>query len=89
MNLLQANNVKVLNWPAKSPDISPIELLWDYLQVGRKVRGRNNVSSVMDLERALHQKWNRILIAVIQRLISSMRRRCVAVCAMNRDHTRY
>ena len=75
MNLLQANNVNVFNWPAKSPDISPIEHLWDHL--GRKVRKRKNVNSVMDLERALHQEWNRIPMAVIQRLISSIRRRCV------------
>ena len=82
MNLLRANNVNVLNWPAKSPDISPIEYLWDHL--GRKVRERNDVNSVMDLECALHQEWNRIPMAVIQRLISSMRRCCVTVCAMNK-----
>ena len=36
MNFLQANNVNVLDWPARSPDISPIEDLWDHL--GRTVR---------------------------------------------------
>ena len=87
MNLLRANNVNVLNWPVKSPDISPIEHVWDHLE--RKVRERNNVNSVMDLERTLHQEWNRITMAVNQRPISSMRRRCVAVCAMNGGHTRY
>ena len=29
-------NVNVLPWPAVSPDINPIEHIWDYL--GRKVR---------------------------------------------------
>ena len=87
MNFLQANNVNVLNWPAKSPDISPIEHLWGHL--GRKVRERNNVNSAMDLERALHQEWNRIPMAVIRTLITSMRRLCVAVCAMNGGHIRY
>lgn len=87
MDLLRANNVNVLDWPAKSPDLSPIEHLWDHM--GRKVRERDNVNNVMDLERALHQEWNRIPMAVIQRLISSMRRRCVDVCAVNGGHTKY
>ena len=35
---LNKNNVNVLPWPAVSPDMNPIELIWDYL--GRKVRAR-------------------------------------------------
>ena len=31
MNFLQANNVNVLDWPARSLDISPVEHLWDHL----------------------------------------------------------
>ena len=87
MGVLRTNHVNTLDWPAKSPDLSPIEHLWDHL--GRKVRERNDVNNVADLERALRQEWNRIPMAVIQRLISSMRRRCVAVCAVNGGHTRY
>ena len=30
-NFLQRNNINVMNWPVKSPDISPIENLWDEL----------------------------------------------------------
>lgn len=87
MGVLRANNVNTLDWPAKSPDLFPIEHLWDHL--GRKVRERNDVNNVADLERALRQEWNRVPMAVIQRLISSMRRRCEAVCAVNGGHTRY
>ena len=31
---LNRNNVNVLNWPAVSADMNPIEHIWDYL--GRK-----------------------------------------------------
>ena len=87
MDFLQANNVIVLDWPARSPDMSPIEHLWDHL--GRRVRERNDVNNVRDLERVLHEEWTRIPMAVVRRLISSTRRRCGAVIDSNGGHTRY
>ena len=72
-NVLAANNINTLDRPAKSPDLSPIEHLWDYL--GRTVRGRNDVNNVNDLKRALHEEWARVPRQFIQRLINSMRRR--------------
>ena len=66
------NSVNVLDWPARSPDISPIEHLWDHL--GRRVRERNDVNNVRDLERVLHEELTRIPMTVVRRLISSMRR---------------
>ena len=54
--------------------ISSIKHLWDPL--GQKVREWNDVNNSMDLSRALHKKWIRIPMAVVQRLILSMTRRC-------------
>ena len=48
---LNRNNINVLPWPAVSPDMNPIEHIWDYL--GRKVRARGNVHNLRDLENAL------------------------------------
>ena len=79
--------MNVLDWPAISPEISPIEHLWDHL--GRRVRERNDVKNVRDLERVLHEEWTRIPMAVVRRLISSMRRRGGAVIDSNGGHTRY
>ena len=87
MHFLQANNANVLDWPTRSPDISPIEHLWDHL--GRRVRERNYVNNVRDLECVLHEEWIRIPMAVVRRLISSMRIRCGAVIDSNGGHTRY
>ena len=39
--------------------------------------GKNDVNNFMDLERALQKKCNQIPMAMAQRLISSMMRRCV------------
>ena len=76
-----------MQWPARSPDLSPNEHLWDHL--GRQVRERHDVNNVRDLERALQAESVRIPLLVIRKLICSMRRRCLAVLAANGGHTRY
>ena len=53
--VFQQNNINLLDWPSKSPDLSPIEHLWDDLD--RRVRERNDVN---DLQRALREEWTRI-----------------------------
>ena len=55
---LNRNNVNVLPWPAVSPDMKPIEHIWDY--PGRKVRARGNVHNLRDLENTLIQECNNI-----------------------------
>lgn len=37
-DFLQANGVTVMNWPALSPDMAPIEHLWD--EIGRRIKRR-------------------------------------------------
>ena len=68
---LNRNNVNVIHWPAMSPDMNPIEHIWDYL--GRKVRARGNVHNLRDLENTLIQEWNNILNVVIRRYVKSVR----------------
>ena len=77
----------MLQWPARSPDLSPNEQLWDHL--GRQVRERHDVNNIRDLERALQAEWVSIPLQVIRKLICSMRRRCLAVLAANDGQTRY
>ncbi len=85
--VLAEHNVQTLHWPAKSPDLSPIEHMWDIL--GRRVRERNDVHNVRDLERVLHEEWRNVPVANVNKLIASMRRRCVAVIDRDGLHTRY
>ena len=87
MHVLNNNNVHLLESPSRSRDLSPIEHVWDVL--GRRVRERHNVNNVHDLERALHREWNNIPLAEVNRHVSSMRRRCLAVIASNGGHTQY
>ena len=78
-NFLRANNIAFINdWPAKSPDLNPIEHFWDNLD--QLVRRRPILPShVIQLRQALIQEWNNIPQAEINTLIRSMLQRCQAV----------
>ncbi|GFR83748.1 transposable element Tcb2 transposase [Elysia marginata] len=86
---LYENNIPVLHpWPPYSPDLNPIEHLWDLLD--RRVRMRQpQRQTLLQLERALHEEWDNIPQHAVQRLIGSMRRRCQAVILSRGHHTRY
>ncbi|GFT36279.1 transposable element Tcb1 transposase [Trichonephila clavipes] len=54
-------------WPAKSPDLSSIEYIWDHL--GWRVR---HPTSLNELEARLQQIWNEMSQDIIQNLYISM-----------------
>uniref|UniRef100_A0AAZ3NMS6 Tc1-like transposase DDE domain-containing protein n=1 Tax=Oncorhynchus tshawytscha TaxID=74940 RepID=A0AAZ3NMS6_ONCTS len=77
-DFLQDRNVSVLPWPAKSPDLNPIEHIWDLLD-GR-VRARAiPPRNVRELAGALVEEWDSISQQELGNLVESMRRRCSAV----------
>ncbi|GFW17005.1 transposable element Tcb2 transposase [Trichonephila clavipes] len=48
-----------MEWPACSPDMNPIENVWDAL--GRRVAGRQPPpQTFQEMERALLEEWDRI-----------------------------
>lgn len=88
IGFLQNNAIDTLPWPAKSPDLNPIEHLWDHL--GRQVRARDPpVQNLQELTAALHEEWRRIPMIRIRRLIQSMRRRVAETLNVNGGYTRY
>lgn len=88
MAFLQNENINVLPWPSKSPDLNPIEHLWDDLD--KRIRQRNvQPQTLQQLARALQEEWATIPQARIQRLIQSMPRRCRAVIDAAGGHNRY
>ena len=85
---LQQNNVDHLDWPARSPDLSPIEHVWDIL--GKRIRQRVPRPRMLQaLGAALQEEWKRIPQLQIARFIRSMHRRCVACIDATGGHTRY
>ena len=86
--VLHQENINHMDWPAKSPDLNPIENLWDDLK--RRVSNRpHSPHTVAELCVALVEEWQHIPQLQIQNLINSMRHRCVAVCRANGSYSKY
>ncbi|GFW26136.1 transposable element Tcb2 transposase [Trichonephila clavipes] len=63
-----------MEWPACSPDMNPIQHVWDAL--GRRVAGHQPPrQTLQELERALLEEWDRIPQLMINSFIDSMPQR--------------
>ena len=85
---LRQHGIQRMDWPAKSPDMNPIEHLWDLLE--RRVRSRPQVPQTLaQMRQALIDEWRNIPQVEITNLINSMRRRCTELFRENGGHTHY
>ncbi|GFV08270.1 transposable element Tc3 transposase [Trichonephila clavipes] len=85
---LQSEDITRMDWPAYSPDLYPIEHVWDML--GRRIAARQPPSTCLpELRRALLDEWCNIPQDQIDNLILSMPRRCKACVASSGRHTPY
>ncbi|GFW91249.1 transposable element Tc1 transposase [Trichonephila clavipes] len=76
--------VKKLDWPSQSPDLNPIEHLWDELE--RRLRSQpNQPSSLQALTSAVMDAWKAIPMVTYQKLVESLPKRVQAVIHAKRD----
>lgn len=82
------SDFSVLSWPAQSPDLNPIENLWD--EVERGIRKLNPLpSNLKELEDAVQRIWSQVPHTTYQHLIESMPRRMCAVIKAKGGPTLY
>lgn len=85
---LEEQDVNQLRQPALSPDVNPIEHLWD--ELGRAIRNRAvQPTNLGQLGQALVEEWNRIPVNRLAQLVDSMPRRLADVVTARGGHTRY
>jgi transposase len=78
----------VIHWPAYSPDLNPIETLWNDL----KNKLKNNYQEKMSydqLRTAIKECWDSIPDSRVRELIRTMRERCQAVIRATGRFTKY
>ncbi len=80
------HGIPVLNWPANSPDLNPIENLWGIVTRKMRYARPNNAE---ELKATIRATWALITPEQCHRLIDSMPRRIAAVIQAKGAPTKY
>lgn len=83
---LGKNMPKVLDWPSNSPDLNPMENLWNQVKTNVEKRMPRNLG---ELESYMKEEWGLISNKTLNNLIKSMKNRCREVIRKNGDHINY
>ncbi|UYV73054.1 hypothetical protein LAZ67_10001682 [Cordylochernes scorpioides] len=65
---LQSEDIRRMDWPARSPDLNPIEHVWDAL--GRRIGARHpSPRTLVELRTALLEEWGLLPLDLLQSLL--------------------
>jgi len=84
----QKQDYQVLLWPPQSPDLNPIEHLWNHLKI-QLGQYEQPPSGILELWERVQVEWEAIKPEVCQNLIESMPRRVKAVLRAHGGYTKY
>lgn len=85
-SFFEKEKIKVMVWPSQSPDLNPIENLWEHLE--RLIRTQT-YKNQNELFQSLQENWSNIERKMITTLLESMPRRCQAVIDNKGYFTKY
>jgi hypothetical protein len=85
-NYLVNKNITLMEWPAQSLDLNPIENLWSILDKQTRERRPQTEEELFEI---LQNGWNNIPITKLNALVDSMPRRCAAVMKSKGLPTKY
>lgn len=86
MEFFRENGINLLNWPAQSPDLNPIEHVWAY--IGQKLEKRV-IKTRSELVAVLVDIWNSIPASYVKKLYESIPKRLEAVIRAEGGHIPY
>lgn len=76
--VFRENNVTTLQWPANSPDLNPIEKVWDMMK-RKMIEEQDGFANAAVLQEAVQNVWQELDQDMVSNLITCMPRRCRAV----------
>ena len=82
------NGIEVLDWPPQSPDLNPIEHLWQHLKMQLN-RYETEPAGIDELWSRLRVEWDNIPPEFSVNLIESMPTRIAAVLKAKGGYTKY
>ena len=85
---MQSQDLSVLSWPANSPDLNPIENVWQHLK--RYISARKvDINNREDLEKIIPEAWNALDPELLKKHVVNMHRRVQRVWLTRGHHTKY
>ena len=85
-NFFQENDIKLLPWPANSPDINPIENIWGHISFELS---KMSLKSIKSLKEEILDIWNNLDSYYLHKLGNSITNRLREVIENNGRHTKY
>jgi hypothetical protein len=83
---LHNHGITLLDFPPYSPDLNPIENVWQYLEVRVEKR---RPSTVEELQDVIAEEWEKVPKEFLTKLAHSMMKRIELVIAAKGDHIHY
>ena len=73
-------------WPARSPDLNPIEHLWTWID---QKLNEKEIKNMGDLKNGIRDAWLNIPADLCQKLVESMPKRILACIKAKGGHIKY
>jgi transposase len=86
---LNTRGLRPIFWPPNSPDLNPIEQIWNWMKDYIDKKCPTIHSSYQRVRQAVIEAWNSIPDKEVKDLIRKMKDRCEAVIEAGGWHTKY
>ena len=80
--------IEILDWPAQSPDLNPIEHLWHHLKLKLSLYDKK-ATSINELWERCDKEWNSFTVETCRKYVETMPDRIKALIRAKGAHTNY